>query len=122
MTVQKNVLGTELKPCSFEPLTGVLRDGYCKYVTGDYGEHIVAAKVSSGFLEWNKKRGNDLITPRPEHQFTGLKEGDWWCICMNVWIASKDAGHPLFLKLESCHEKMLEHVALEDLKTWEYKS
>jgi len=121
MPKEKNVLGTGLRPCSFDPLTGVLRDGYCRYLPNDPGKHIVATKVTSGFLEWNKKRGNDLTTPRPEYQFPGLKEGDWWCICMQVWLKSKDAGFALFLKLESCHEKMLEFISLEELKRWEHK-
>jgi len=40
---------------------------------------------------------------------------------MGVWLKSKEAGHPLHLKLESCHEKMLEYVSIHDLKEWEYK-
>ena len=27
---QKNILGGELEPCSFDPLTGWFRDGYCR--------------------------------------------------------------------------------------------
>ncbi len=114
----KNVLGTELQACSFNPKTGVFRDGYCSYTKQDPGLHIVAAQVTQGFLEWNKARGNDLITPKPEWQFKGLQAGDWWCICMGVWLRSREAGHPLKLKLEACHEKMLDYLDLEELKTF----
>ncbi|SHE58373.1 hypothetical protein SAMN05444278_10332 [Psychroflexus salarius] len=114
----KNVLGTELQACSFNPKTGVFRDGYCSYTKQDPGLHIVAAQVTQGFLEWNKARGNDLITPKPEWQFIGLQAGDWWCICMGVWLRSREAGHPLKLKLEACHEKMLDYLDLEELKAF----
>ena len=33
------------------------------------------------FLEWSKNAGNDLITPHPEFDFPGLKDGDCWCVC-----------------------------------------
>ena len=29
---QRNILGGELEPCSFDPLTGWFRDGYCRYL------------------------------------------------------------------------------------------
>ena len=104
--MQKNVLGTELKSCSTDPMTGVLRDGFCSYVPQDNGLHIVAAQVTEGFLAWNKARGHDL------------KPGDWWCVCMGVWLKSKAAGHGLSIKLESCHEKVLDYISLEELKEW----
>ena len=39
MTAQnpKNVLGTELQACCFEPKTGYYRDGYCKTGADDIG-------------------------------------------------------------------------------------
>ena len=116
--MQKNVLGTTLKSCSTDPITGVLRDGFCSYVSQDNGLHIVSAQVTEGFLTWNKARGNDLITPKPQWNFPGLKPGDWWCVCMGVWLKSKEAGHGLHIKLESCHEKVLDYVSLEELKIW----
>jgi len=119
--MMKNILGNELVACSYDPMTGAFRDGFCKYSEQDPGLHIVAAKVTEGFLEWNKARGNDLMSPKPQWSFPGLKPGDWWCICMGVWLKSKEAGHPLHLRLESCHEKMLEYISLETLKAWEYK-
>ena len=32
-----NVLGTELKPCSYDPLTGFMRDGCCQTHADDSG-------------------------------------------------------------------------------------
>jgi hypothetical protein len=117
----KNVLGTELKSCSYNPMTGVFRDGFCTYSKQDPGLHIMAAQVTQGFLEWNKARGNDLITPKPEWEFTGLKDGDWWCICLGVWLQSKRAGFPLYLNLKACPEKVLDYIAIDELKSWDYQ-
>jgi uncharacterized protein (DUF2237 family) len=61
-----NVLGQPLVPCSFDPLTGFFRDGCCKTNLEDAGSHLVCAIVTTDFLQFSLKRGNDLITPRPE--------------------------------------------------------
>ena len=37
---QKNILGGELEPCSFDPLTGWFRDGYCRL-----GEDILISVI-----------------------------------------------------------------------------
>ena len=83
---EKNILGTELVACSSEPMTGFYRDGYCKAFTNDPGEHTVCAQRTDKFLFFSKELGNDLITPRPEFDFPGLKEGDKWCLCASRWL------------------------------------
>lgn len=45
----------------------------------------VCAIVTEGFLNYSRARGNDLITPRPEFRFPGLKPGDRWCLCASRW-------------------------------------
>ena len=35
---------------------------------------------------FSKEIGNDLITPRPEFDFPGLKQGDRWCLCADRWL------------------------------------
>ena len=78
---QKNVLGEKLEECSVDPLTGWFRDGCCNTNEDDHGVHTVCAQVTTKFLEWAKIAGNDLITPHPEFDFPGLKEGDnWWSL------------------------------------------
>ena len=76
-----NVLGTPLVPCSYDPLTGFFRDGCCNTDAQDQGSHVVCAKVTQAFLDFSLKQGNDLITPRPQYRFAGLKPGDRWCLC-----------------------------------------
>ena len=46
----KNILGTELKSCCTEPMTGFLRDGYCNTNQMDQGTHVVCAMVTDEFL------------------------------------------------------------------------
>ena len=83
---QKNILGEELEVCSTDPVTGWYRDGCCNTDENDNGTHTVCAKVTDDFLIWLKDNGNDLITPRPEYNFEGLKNGDNWCVCAS-WYA-----------------------------------
>jgi len=59
--------------------------------------------------------GNDLITPRPEYGFPGLKAGDGWCVCVEPWKRSFEAGVMAPVRLEATHERALEVVTLEML-------
>ena len=113
-----NVLGQPWVACSFDPLTGFFRDGCCKTNEQDLGSHLVCAIVSNDFLQFSLKRGNDLITPRPEYQFPGLIAGDQWCLCLNRWIEALEANCAPRIKLESTHIKALEKVSLEVLEQY----
>ncbi|MEZ4719922.1 MAG: DUF2237 domain-containing protein [Caldilineaceae bacterium] len=110
-----NVLGTELEPCSDEPLTGFYRDGCCRTGADDAGLHVVCARMTAEFLEFSRTRGNDLITPRPEFLFPGLQPGDQWCLCAARWQEALDAGVAPPVVLESTHISALEFVQLDDL-------
>ena len=57
---EKNILNKSLQKCSTNPLTGYLRDGYCKKDNNDMGNHLVCAKMNKKFLEFTKNQGNDL--------------------------------------------------------------
>ena len=113
---QKNVLGEKLEPCSIDPVTGWFRDGCCNTDDLDHGVHTVCARVTTKFLEWAKIEGNDLITPHPEFDFPGLKEGDNWCICA-VWVArALEEGIECSVYLKKTHENTLKLVPIEKLK------
>lgn len=43
----RNVIGTELVPCSYDPLTGFYRDGCCQTDAHDHGTHVVCARMKS---------------------------------------------------------------------------
>ena len=112
----KNVLGTALVPCSYDPLTGYFRDGCCKTDASDAGSHLICARVTEEFLAFSSERGNDLITPRPEHRFKGLKAGDRWCLCANRWAEALEADVAPPVVLESTHTHALRFVTLEQLE------
>ena len=113
---QKNVLGEKLEPCSTEPLAGWFRDGCCNTDNNDHGIHTICAKVTKDFLEWAKTKGNDLITPHPEFNFPGLKEGDCWCVCAGTFAQSIIEETACKIYLKKTHFKTLKLIPLEKLK------
>lgn len=113
----KNVLGTALQTCCTSPLTGFYRDGKCNTGPDDFGQHTICVQVNEPFLSHQVSIGNDLVTPRPEYGFTGLKPGDHWCVCIELWKHSYDAGIVAPVRLEATHEKALEVVSMEMLLT-----
>ncbi len=113
MNSQTNVLGTQLIPCSFDPLTGWFRDGFCHYDFNDQGTHIICGKVTTEFLKFTNSRGNNL---------TGLKEGDLWCMCIYRWLEAYEYGIKTNnlkvipkVKLESTNIKVLNYVDINVL-------
>jgi uncharacterized protein len=120
--MSKNVLGTPLVPCSYDPLTGYYRDGCCETDAHDHGTHVVCARVTHEFLVFSLERGNDLMTARPEHRFPGLQAGDRWCLCANRWKEAYEAGVAPPVVLECTHAKALEFVTLEQLQEHAYKN
>lgn len=115
-----NVLGEPLQACSFAPLTGFFRDGCCNTDAQDQGTHVVCARMTEAFLRFSADRGNDLITPRPEWRFPGLKPGDRWCLCATRWREALQAGVAPPVILQATHAKVLDYVAYEDLKAHEF--
>ena len=118
--VARNVLGTELVACSYDPLTGYFRDGCCHTDMHDLGSHVVCAIVTDEFLEFSRSRGNDLSTPRPEYRFAGLKDGDRWCLCALRWKEALAAGVAPAVILECTHARALEFVTLEQLQEYAF--
>ena len=116
MPEDKNVFGEELETCSTNPMTGFFRDGCCSTDAQDLGMHVVCAEVTEEFLEFSKATGNDLSTPNPDFDFSGLKPGDRWCVCALRWKEAMDKGVAPPVVLTSTHESVLEVISLEDLK------
>jgi uncharacterized protein (DUF2237 family) len=112
----RNVLGGDLVPCSFEPLTGFYRDGCCESGGDDVGVHSVCAVMTAEFLEFSRARGNDLSTPMPAHGFPGLVPGDRWCLCASRWQEAYEAGMAPAVILEATHARTLEWCSLAALQ------
>jgi uncharacterized protein (DUF2237 family) len=113
-----NVFGESLRPCSEDPVTGFYRNGCCSTGEEDRGRHVVCVEMTASFLEFSKRRGNDLSTPRPEFGFPGLRPGDRWCLCADRWQEALEAGAAPRVVLGSTHRRALEHVDLADLKRY----
>lgn len=111
-----NVLGSALEPCSFDPLTGFFRDGHCRTEGRDPGFHAVCAVMTEEFLAFSVSVGNDLVTPRPEWHFPGLRPGDRWCVVAARWQEALEAGAAPPVVLEATHASALEFVSLADLE------
>ena len=112
----KNVLGTELVACSFDPLTGYFRDGCCNTDASDLGSHLICVRVTREFLAFSRARGNDLSTPMPQHRFTGLQPGDRWCLCALRWREALHEGYAPPVVLEATHANALQFVTLPQLE------
>jgi len=112
----RNVLGGTLVPCSMDPLTGWYRDGCCRTDEHDHGSHTVCAVMTAEFLEFSRRVGNDLSTPRPEYRFPGLKPGDQWCLCAMRWEQARQAGVAPRVVLAATNMAALRFCALEHLQ------
>jgi len=80
-----------LKKCGIK--NGYYRDGYC---TPDRnGNHIVCAKMTTRFLNYAAKRGNNLYSvTSPDKK---------WCICKYWWDKSHREGYSPTLIPDATH-------------------
>jgi uncharacterized protein len=113
---ERNVLGGELEPCGFEPLTGFYRDGCCTSGPEDRGSHTICAVVTAEFLQHQISIGNDLSTPAPQYGFSGLTPGDRWCVTAVNWLRAHEAGAAAYVVLASTNERVLDLVPIEALR------
>ncbi|MEE4175579.1 MAG: DUF2237 domain-containing protein [Xanthomonadales bacterium] len=113
-----NVYGEPLEPCGTDPVTGYFRDGCCNTSGQDAGSHTVCARVTEEFLAFSRSRGNDLVTPRPEFGFPGLRPGDRWCLCAARWLEAERHGAAPKVVLKSTHQRALEKVGLDTLRAY----
>ena len=115
--MELNVLGGPLEACGTEPLTGFYRDGCCRTGPEDLGSHTICAVVSAEFLDYQQRIGNDLSTPVPSYGFPGLQPGDRWCVTAVNWLRAHEAGVASYVVLAATHERALQIVPLEVLKS-----
>ena len=115
---ERNVLGTELKSCSCNPMTGWYRDGSCRRDILDKGMHTVCAVMTEQFLSYSKAQGNDLSSTRPG--FTGLKKGDYWFLCAPRWREAYEDGMAPLINLEATEESTLKIIEIEILRKFSH--
>ncbi len=114
----RNVLGSVLDPCGLDPVTGFYRDGCCSTGPEDLGAHTICAVVTAEFLDHQRRIGNDLSTPMPQHRFPGLVPGDRWCVTARNWLRAHLDGAAAPVVLASTHERTLEIVPLPVLQMY----
>ena len=113
---ERNVLGGELEPCGTDPMTGFYRDGCCNTGPEDLGSHTICAVLTGEFLDHQRSIGNDLVTPRPDYGFPGLRPGDRWCVTAVNWARAHRDGVAAPVVLASTNEAVLEIVPLTSLQ------
>jgi uncharacterized protein (DUF2237 family) len=116
VTDDLNVLDGPLEECGTEPVTGFYRDGHCHCGPEDRGSHSICAVMTTEFLRHQQSVGNDLITPRPEYGFPGLRPGDRWCVVAVRWLQAYRDGVAAPVVLASTSRRALEIVPLEYLR------
>ena len=72
--------------------------------------------MDDAFLQYSRSQGNDLITPRPEFGFAGLRAGDQWCVCASRWLEAFNAGCAPAVMLTSTNKNVLQLIDLATLK------
>ncbi len=115
---QKNVLKENIELCCKSPMTGFYRDGFCNTGKDDLGLHLVCVQVTTKFLEFSKKVGNDLSTPIPEYEFPGLKDGDKWCLCASRWIEAYENNCAPNVYILSTNHEVLKIIPINILKKY----
>lgn len=115
MTDERNVLGGDLQPCGLDPITGFYRDGHCTCGPVQ-ARHLICVVVTADFLAHQRFLGNDLTTPITAYGFPGLRPGDRWCVVLDRWLQSYEAGRAAPVVLAATNEQVLELVSLEMLQ------
>jgi len=119
--MNRNVFGEPLITCSEKPLTGFFRSGCCDTNDTDVGMHTVCIIADKEFLLFSQAVGNDLITPMPQYGFSGLQEGDKWCLCALRWKEALINNVAPKVILEATNEKTLDVISMDDLIRYSYK-
>ena len=114
----RNVLGGELEPCGFDPVTGFYRDGSCHTDDRDEGSHTVCSVMTREFLDHQRSIGNDLTTAMPQFHFPGLVPGDRWCVTAANWLRAHRDGAAAPVVLASTNEAVLTIVPLDVLEQY----
>ena len=73
--------------------------------------------MTAEFLEHQRSIGNDLSTPMPQYRFPGRVPGDRWCVTAVNWLRAHREGCAAPVVLASTHERTLDVVSLEELKS-----
>ncbi len=96
-------------------MTGFYRDGHCTCGPAR-AHHLICVVLSREFLDHQLSIGNDLVSPIPEFRFPGLQPGQRWCVLLERWIESSEAGQAAPVVLAATNERALDLVELAVLR------
>ena len=113
---QLNIFNETIEECGCSPLTGFFRTGCCETSDQDLGSHTVCALMTEDFLKFSQSQGNDLSTPIPQFNFSGLKPGDRWCLCANRWVEAYEANSAPAIIARATNIKALEILSMDQIK------
>jgi len=111
----RNVLGGELEPCSFDPLTGFMRDGCCNSHSEDAGVHLVCAEMTEAFLAFSFQQGNDPHDPRSRIRLRRSEAGRPVVLVRLALAGGVRAGAAPRVHLAATHARAIEWCSLEAL-------
>lgn len=117
MPNERNVLGGPLEPCGLDPITGFYRDRHCTCGPVQ-ARHLICVVVTQDFLAHQRSIGNDLSSPLPAYGFAGLTPGERWCVVLDRWLQSYEAGLAAPVVLAATNERVLEVLRLEVLQAF----
>ena len=89
-------------------MTGYYRDGYCDSGPDDLGKHLVCGRMTTEFLNFTKKQGNDLSSV--------VKEGEKWCLCEERWLEAYKNGIKVPVIKNSTSQKVKKSIRQKILK------
>lgn len=115
MTGKRNVLDGPLAPCSFEPMTGYLRNGCCDDGPDDPNPHTLCAVLTKEFIAFQDSIGNNLSVAEPNKRFPGLVPGNRWCVLTAKWYEAYRNGVACPVVLSATNKAALDIVPLEAL-------
>ena len=72
--------------------------------------------MTEDFLKFSQSQGNDLSTPIPQFNFSGLKPGDRWCLCANRWVEAYEANSAPAIIARATNIKALEILSMDQIK------
>ena len=109
----KNVLGNDLEPCGFDPVTGFYRTGCCDTGADDAGVHVVCAVMTADFLEFSGRTATICRHPSPGSPACNPATRG---ACVPHAGEAFDAGRAPPVRLEATHIAALEWVTLAELQ------
>ena len=117
----ESLLGTPITQGSSHEHKNICKLGFCDPTQHIENPLILSVNKSAEFLEFSSRLGSDLSSPIPKWNFQGLKPGDRWHLCLQVWLQAwqNDAAPDVYLS--STPKEILKHIDFKTLAQFAVK-